>query len=232
MDIKAVVIDDERPDRELIKSLLTTYCPSFTIVAEASSVTEGKICIDKHSPTVVFLDIEMPTQNGFQLFDLFPEREFLTVMTTGYDQYGIKALKAGAFDYLLKPIDVDELIETEQKLTKALAAHTNELTASVYHQGEQHIIKLRDVAVVQAQGSYTLVQLVSGVSLLTAKNMASLLGDFNYPKLKRIHRSYAINTDHLKSFKPDGNEAWVTLTGHHQAPVSRSHKAWVKQLLL
>ncbi|MCU0418185.1 MAG: LytTR family DNA-binding domain-containing protein [Cyclobacteriaceae bacterium] len=231
MRLKAVVIDDERPDRELLRSLLGTYCPSIEVTAEAESVALGQACIAKHKPEVVFLDIEMPTQTGFELFAQWPDRDFLTVMTTGYDQYGIKALKAGAFDYLLKPIDVDELVEVEQKLIKAMAGRNRELTATLYHQGEQQIIKLREIVLVQAQGSYTLVQLVSGAPLLMAKNMALLLDEFNYPKLQRVHRSFAINVDHLKSFKPEGNEARVTLTGNHQAPVSRTYKSWVKQLV-
>lgn len=232
MRLKALVIDDERPDRELIKSLLSTYCPFVEVVAEAESVAQGQACIAKHKPEVVFLDIEMPTQNGFDLFKVLPNRNFLTVMTTGYDQYGIKALKAGAFDYLLKPIDVDELVETEQKLLKAVAMRGPERTVSIYHQGEQHLIKLREIVLVQAQGSYCLIQLVSGSPLLVAKNMAHLLEAFSYPKLQRVHRSFAINTDHVRSFKPDGNEARVTLSGNHQAPVSRTYKARVKQWLL
>jgi two-component system LytT family response regulator len=125
MVITCLLVDDENPDRELLANLLHTYCSSIQVKANAGSVSEAIRLLPKVKPDVVFLDINMPTQNGFDLLKQIPDRNFLTVITTGHNQYGIQAVKAGAFDYLLKPIDVDELIETENKLIKALSKKNN-----------------------------------------------------------------------------------------------------------
>jgi two-component system, LytTR family, response regulator len=230
--IPAIIVDDESPDRELLKSLIGSYCHYLQVVAEADSVQSAEKLISKHKPKVLFLDIEMPTQKGFDLLEKYPDRKFLTIMTTGYDQYGIKAVKAGAFDYLLKPIDVDELIAAERKMVKELARVTtspNEVLR-VFDQGERVVIKIAEIIYLKAQGSYTLISLTSAREVLTAKNLNAMMTDFRSDRFVRVHRSYVVNLDYVKGYQPDGNEGILTLEGGLQLRVSRTYKPLLKSL--
>jgi two-component system, LytTR family, response regulator len=233
MKIAAIIVDDEGPDRELLKSLIGSYCQYLHVVDEANSVATAEKLIVKHQPKVVFLDIQMHTQQGFELLEKFPERKFLAVMTTGYDQYGIQAVKAGAFDYLLKPIDVDELVETEQKIARELQRVSTDAedVLKLFNQGEQLVIKVSEVMFLKAQGSYTLVTLADGRDVLAAKNLNEVMTDVRGNQLVRVHRSYAVNLHFVKSYQPTGNEGIVTLLNDVQLRISRSYKPLLKSLL-
>jgi two-component system LytT family response regulator len=175
----------------------------------------------------------MPLQKGFDLLDQLPERKFLTIMTTGHDRYGIQAVKAGAFDYLLKPIDGDELREAEKKIMKELRRTTslsNEVL-KVFNQGEQIVIKISEIVYLKAQGSYTLINLSSEREILTAKNLNLMMSDFRTDRLVRVHRSYVVNLDYVKSYQPTGNEGILTLQGGLQLRVSRTYKSLLKSLI-
>jgi two-component system, LytTR family, response regulator len=232
--IATMIVDDEAPHRKLLRSLIDSYCSYLQVIEEADSVASAEKMIAKHQPKVLFLDIEMPTQKGFELLNKFPDRKFLAIMTTGHDQYGIKAVKAGAFEYLLKPIDADELMEVEQKIVKELgrtATSSNEVI-KVFDQGEQIVIKISEIVFLKAQGSYTLINLAADKEILTAKNLNLMMSDFRTTRLVRVHRSYVVNLDYVKSYQPSGNEGILTLQGGLQLRVSRTYKALLKSLLL
>jgi len=230
MKITVLVVDDEAPDRELLKSLISTYCEHFFVIGEAGSVTEAVTKVNELLPAVVMLDIEMPGEQGFDLLARFPERAFLPVMTTGYDQYGIRAIKAGAFDYLLKPIDVDELIETEGKVLRHLqpvSTDTSSSTLKVYHQGERLVLRVSDIVFAEAHGSYTSIHLQDGTTVLASRNLVAILSDLP-GQLVRIHRSHAINLKYVRSFQSLGNEGLITLHPDHVLKVGRKYKADLK----
>ncbi len=107
--IRALVIDDEQDNRATLRALLTNYCENVVVVAEAGTVKEGVSQIKALSPDLVFLDIEMPFENGFQLFKYFDTIDFQVIFTTAYDEYAVKAFRFSALDYLLKPINLEEL---------------------------------------------------------------------------------------------------------------------------
>ena len=108
MSIKAVLIDDEKNTLELLEWQLQTYCPQVVPVALCTSADEGIAAIKQYAPQLVFLDIEMPRKNGFEVLIAFPEPSFEVIFTTAYDQFAVKAFKFAALDYLLKPIGADE----------------------------------------------------------------------------------------------------------------------------
>src|SRR5687768_13913313 len=116
MKLTAIIIDDELNGRIALKQKLHDYCPTVEVMAEAENGVEGIELINKHQPQLVFLDIEMPEMNGFEMLMNIPEKKFHLVFTTAYDHYAIKAIKYAAFDYLLKPIDIDELKMTIERL--------------------------------------------------------------------------------------------------------------------
>jgi len=119
--MKAVLIDDEISNLENLQTLLEKHCPQVTITTTAQSISDAVDAIKKHLPDLVFLDIQMGEKTGFDVLKLLPSRNFEVIFVTAYDQYGIQAVKFAALDYLLKPIDIEELInavnKAEYKLT-------------------------------------------------------------------------------------------------------------------
>ena len=113
--LKSIVIDDERKSRQLLKTLIKEYCQGIEVVGDAASVSTGIEIINNENPDLIFLDIEMPGGDGFTLLETFKKANFLTCFVTGYSQYAIKAIKHGAFDYLLKPVEISELQLTVAK---------------------------------------------------------------------------------------------------------------------
>jgi len=114
--LKAIIIDDEEDGRLILQSLLTMYCPRVSVLELCSTPEEGLLAIEKHKPDVVFLDIEMPKMNGFSMLEKVENIDFDVIFVTAYNQYAIKAIKFSALDYLLKPVDKDELILSVEKL--------------------------------------------------------------------------------------------------------------------
>ncbi|RYY66446.1 MAG: response regulator, partial [Chitinophagaceae bacterium] len=119
---KAIIVEDELHSREFLKNIVSTYCSELAIVALASSVEEGVAAIKLHQPDIIFLDIEMQTGTGFDLLQQFPQPGFEVIFTTAYDHYAIRAIKFSAVDYLLKPIDIEEL---QQSVTKVIEKKKN-----------------------------------------------------------------------------------------------------------
>src|SRR5690349_2073566 len=113
---KAIIVEDEIHSREFLKNVVAEYCPQLNVVALAADVEEGVAAIKEHQPDIVFLDIEMQTGTGFDLLQQFPQPPFEVIFTTAYDHYAIKAIKFSAVDYLLKPIEIEELQQAVQKV--------------------------------------------------------------------------------------------------------------------
>src|SRR5688500_8090830 len=115
--INAVLIDDEKHCLETLSMMLTRYCKNVNILEECRSAKKGLEAISRYQPDLVFLDIEMPVMNGFELLEQFTEIPFAVIFTTSYDQYAIKAFRYSALDYLLKPIDPEELVASVGKVS-------------------------------------------------------------------------------------------------------------------
>ena len=116
--MKVVIVDDENNSRIALDQKLKEYCPQITEIKIANNAQEGIALIESFKPHIVFLDIEMPRMNGFELLNNLTEKNFHLIFTTAYDQYAIKAIKYSAFDYLLKPIDIEELKNAIHKIEK------------------------------------------------------------------------------------------------------------------
>lgn len=230
---KAIVIDDETLDRKLIRELVSQYSKDILITHDYPDIIQGEAGIRAFNPDIVFLDINMPGGNGFDLLDRFSRnhRDFLLVFITGHEEYGIRAVKAGAFDYLLKPIDIDELISLSEKIVDYFKtdSETPDASISVFTNREREILTESDIVCIEANGSYSRIYLVDGSERLVSKNVTQLMIELNSQKIKRIHRSFAINPGLVKSYRVSGGEFDVELSNGVLAKVSRKYKKEFKE---
>lgn len=246
--LTALLVDDEFANRDLLRILLESYCPSIQVCAMAASVDEAVAQIAQHEPDVVFLDVEMPGKDGFSLLEFFPQPSFQIVFVTAHEHYAIRALKTNAFDFLLKPVDPDELQATEQRLLQSLSA-TNGSTSTLpagYQEkidsliqdvqrikssagfqkklyipttGGFRVVDAAQIECMEADGNYTMIYLGDGSKLLITKSIGEL--ELTLPDFFfRCHKSFLLNLNHLSSFSQTEGNICETTSGR-RIPVSR-----------
>jgi two-component system LytT family response regulator len=238
--IKAILIDDEGHCLETLSILLKEYCPQVTIVDQCRSAKKGLESIDKIKPDLVFLDIEMPAMNGFELLEQFTEIPFAIIFTTSYDQYAIKAIRFSALDYLLKPIDPKELIVSVQKVQTQKQLPAAEQFQMLLSQVQQKETSFKKIAVPTSEGfelipaeqvvrceaddNYTYLYLKSKnkiVACRTLKEMEEQLQDFNF--FVRVHHSYLVNLNEVTRYVR-GEGGYLIMSDGATVNVSRSRK--------
>lgn len=214
--LKVVIVDDEKHGRELLKKLISLISDDFMIIGEADSVESGIEKIEGTSPDLVFLDIALADRTAFEILEHFHEIKFSVVFATAYNYYAIKAIKFSALDYLVKPIDPEELKNT---LDKAKARHKNtenlngriNLAQSLSKKQKPdkialptnmgyNFIDLNEIMFCSAENNYTKFHLVNKSSFLTCHTLGEyeeLLGDNDF---FRIHNSFLINMHHVQSY--------------------------------
>ena len=244
--MRAIIIDDEKKGREILKSLIETYCKEVEIVAEAGNANEGYERIQEYHPDVLFLDVEMPDGDGFSLLERFNEIKFLVVFTTAFDDYAIKAIKFHALDYLLKPIDIDELRLAVANVKKALDSQLplqnkyRELLLSRRPENSGKLalpikegivyLSIAEIVRVESDGAYSIFYTDSGKKHLSSKN----LGEYEeiLPALGffRVHRSHLINMKKVKKFiRSDGN--FIEMEDGSMVEIARRKKEEFLQLM-
>jgi two-component system, LytTR family, response regulator len=246
--IKVVIIDDEQHARTVLKKLLEMKFPDVEVAGEGQSLPEAVDLIYKMKPELVFLDIEMPKYSGLQINDFIKNNnDFEIIFVTAYNQYAINAIRISAFDYLLKPVQIDELTEamkrfmkkTEMKSEKETKNRLDILQENLKtsspkklviqtHQGI-HYFEMENILYLEASGMYTIVHSKDGqfVASKPLKDFETLLG-INY---FRIHRSYIVNCNFItKISNKDGS--YVTLNDGSALPISRIKKDDFSEFLL
>jgi two-component system LytT family response regulator len=237
--ITAIIIDDERKGRHALQQKLTDYCPQVNVVAEAENGSEGLKLIEQHDPAIVFLDIEMPMMNGFEMLQHLPDKNFHLIFTTAYDQYAIKAIKYAAFDYLLKPIDIEELQVTIKKAEEQIALNNTAERLDTLSQNLASKNQLQKIAIPTMEG--LLFFNVSDIVYLEAESNYTTLHFINHPKLVasrtmrefedmlpadiffRTHNSFIINLNYIKRYlKGDGGQ--IEMQNGHFVDVARRKK--------
>lgn len=203
-----VIIDDEFVAAENIALLLETYCPEIEVVGIATSIAEGIKKIKALTPDLVFLDISMPPEGtGFDLLTVFPDRNFSVIFVTAYEEYAIQAIKARAFDYILKPVDYKELMRSVANLKMSKSHERSNLKETIVLPTEEgtHIIKVEEILYCKASGSYTTFYLENGTSILLSKPLKYVEEALKNEVFERVHRSFIINLNRVtKVFKQDG----------------------------
>lgn len=238
---KAIIIDDEASSRETLTKIITKYCPSLSLIATAASADEGYELIINRSPDLIFLDIEMPHASGFDLLERFPIVDFSVIFTTAYDQYALKAIKCNAVDYLLKPINIRELMQAVEKVEKSDTKH-QEVTEAIGLMMDSYnksipknekigistksgieFIQIEDVVRCEADGSYTKLFLTNCKTILATgkiKSFEELLGEHRFV---RVHNSHLINVNCLHQYIR-GEGGIAIMSDGAQVPISRRRK--------
>ncbi|MBC8172488.1 MAG: response regulator transcription factor [Chitinophagales bacterium] len=208
----ALLIDDEEPGRKNLSILLDKYCPEITVIGEAGNAGEAKQKILSLSPEILFLDINMPEVDGFDLLDSFTQKNFAVIFVTAHAEYGIKALRAGVTDYILKPIVIKEL---QQAVKKTVEHLQQKLTASspalfpdriqLSHTNGFAILELKGIIRLEADDNYTRVFTADGKTYCVSKPLKQFEESLPEDIFFRLHRSYIINLYHVKEYlKEDG----------------------------
>ena len=238
--IKAILIDDEVHCLDTLSILLNEYCPQVQVMERCTSAKQGLVAIENHNPVLVFLDIEMPVMNGFELLELFTELPFAVIFTTSYNQYAIKAIRFSALDYLLKPIDPKELVTAVHKIQiqKHLpsAEQFQMLMSQVKHKESGfhkiavptsegfELIPAEEVIYCEADDNYTHFILKNNKKIIacrTLKEVEEQLIDF--VSFIRVHHSYMVNLNEVNKYIR-GEGGYLIMSDGATVNVSRSRK--------
>ncbi len=246
--LTAIIVDDEADGRSTLSSYLEQYCPEATVVAEADSVHEAALAIRTFNPDLVFLDINMPYENGFSLFEKIPQPDFHTVFVTAYDAYALQAIKQHALDYILKPINIDELITAVQQAMSwsektasgsdrrdGQEADISQLLLSMQRQskGIEKIalpvldgfiyVESADIIRCEAEGSYTHFYFANRPRLLVCRMLGYYEELLQSQGFIRVHHHHLINIAHVQQYHK-GRGGVITMSDKSDVGVSQRRK--------
>jgi two-component system LytT family response regulator len=244
--IKTIIVDDEPYCCEALSVLLNTYCPDVSIIEVCHSGTTALRSIQEHQPDLVFLDIEMPQMNGFQLLENIPQINFELIFTTSYDQYAIKAIRFSALDYLLKPIDREELLKAVHRVRQSLL-HPVPMQLELLLQKLRQPSAIQRIALPTMEGlqmipintiiscssdsNYTIFCLKDHQKLLvsrTLKEIDEMLSEYSFI---RVHHSYLVNVNEINKYVK-GEGGYLVMSDGSSIDVSRSKKELLLKKLM
>ena len=245
-NLSCYIVDDESSAIEALSVLIQRYCPQLSIVGFTSSVKLALTYLTAHSPDILFLDIKMQQETGFDLLRQLPQNTTHIIFVTAHDQYGIQAIKFSATDYLLKPVRPEELIAAVHKVGKQKSTQAEQiamLLQSYQHQNlntqkrialpDQHEIKyvlIETIVCCKAHNTYTSFYLSNANNpIVVSKAISEYEQILSLYGFVRIHQSWLINKNHIDSFKKtDGG--YLLMNNKMSVPVSRQRKHLLKQL--
>jgi two-component system LytT family response regulator len=238
MKIRSLIIDDEMPSREALANYITGYCPDVDILAQCDSARSACEAIMKYRPALIFLDIEMPNGNGFDLLKMVKSIDFKVIFITAFSEYAIRAFRFSATDYLLKPVKVDELVEAVNKVKQEIAleksnANIQKLLENISLPGTRlnqlvipdsngfQVVDTEKLIYCEADGYCTHFYLTGKIKITSSKNLKhyeELLSGFDF---LRVHNSYLINPSHVKAYTHQGE---IRMTENLTCPLGSSYK--------
>jgi len=237
--IKTVIIDDEINSRELLYNMLTNFCEDIEIIGTAKDVSSGIEVIKQKKPALVFLDIEMPGGNGFDILNELDEINFKVVFVTGYDQYAIKAIKYAALDYILKPVDLEELKMAVEKAKINIADQEDKINflQSKFNDSSKefdqiiiasnhnhYVVNLDDILYFEALDGYSVVVLDSQKTHTSAHPLSYYENLLPSNQFFRIHKSYLINCKKVTKYDP-GRGGNVSILSAINLPIATRRKS-------
>ena len=245
--IKSVLIDDEKNALEMLEWQLETYCPQVEVSAICLNADSGIAAIQQHKPRLVFLDIEMPKKNGFDVVQSFPEPFFDVIFTTAYNQFALKAFRFAALDYLLKPIDADDLVAAvsryEKKMLNSQFKQQLDILMQQYNQPNTlpdkisfatqqaiHFISPAIIVYCESDSNYTTLHFTDKTKIVVSKTLKEVEEMLMHYHFFRIHHSFVINLTQVNRYvKTDGGS--IEMTDGAQLPISRQRKEELMKVL-
>lgn len=243
--IRTLIIDDEKSARDGLLLTLEKYCPDLQVIALCPSAEIGLEKIRELKPNLVFLDVQMPKMFGFDVLEKVKEIDFDVIFVTAYDRYAIKAIKFSALDYLLKPVDVDELVTAVQKvidkknntkiqyesLLSNVKYKNDKMTRLAIPSDNEIIIQpLENILFCEADSCYTTLHLVDKKKITVAKTLKEFEGILPESDFCRIHHSTLVNMDHIIKYVK-GEGGYVMISEGYHLNVSRRKKDNFLQML-
>jgi two-component system LytT family response regulator len=242
--IRAVIIDDVKESRQTLADDVARYCPDIKVVGFAENVNEGILLIEQQKPALIFLDVHLGDDTGFSILEKVQHKNFKVIFTTGSDRFAIQAIKFSALDYLLKPVDPDDLIAAVNKLrsNEAVTEHLNLLLDNLKNRSKApkrvilnsadrvHVVNIDEIIRCESQGSYTLFYLQNKKEILVTRTLKEFEEMFDPEEFVRVHHSHLININYLKEYvKTDGG--YAVMADKSQVPVSVRKKDSLLKLL-
>lgn len=238
--IRCILIDDEADSLEVMEMLIKTYCPQVKIEAVCNSAEKGIAAINQFRPDVVFLDIEMPNMNGFDMLEKFDDLFFDVVFITAYHQFAIKAFRYSALNYLLKPVDPDDLVMTIERVEKKKGTPLKEQMEMLLQHFKNPdkqtaprialttsdgllFIATSDIIYCESDSNYTKVVLKEGKKILVSKPLKDIDDTLAGPDFYRIHNSFLVNLNHIKKYVR-GEGGYVIMDDGSTVSISRTRK--------
>ncbi len=244
--MKALIIDDEPDNVRLLALQLARHCPQIDLVGQYTDSTEGLRAIQTLQPGLVFLDIEMPIMNGFQLLERIGEITFHLVFVTAYDQYAVRAFRFSALDYLLKPIDSVDLIATVRRAESTARIHPQQLELmrqhypagsafggnsgrspsnrmALPHATGMVFVDTKQIIYCEADSNYTRFHLTGGEVYMVSKTLGDVQDVLETREFVRVHRQFMVNLEHIQKLVK-GEGTYLLLTNGVSIPVARQQK--------
>lgn len=237
--IRSVIIDDEQHCIKSLQSDLLRYCPMVEVMDACHSAKDGIMSIKKNNPDLVFLDVEMPWMNGFEMLELLGEINFSIIFTTAHDEFAAKAFRISAVDYLLKPIDANDLKAAVQKVEKKMdegssLQHISNLLRNMHQPSSNHkialpqregfeFVEVSSIIYCHAEGAYTKVFIEDKKTMLISRTLGDVEELLPPELFQRIHHSTLVNVSYISQFlRTDGG--YVVLNNGEKLSVSKAKK--------
>ncbi len=239
-ELTALLIDDESLALSSLERLLKKHCPEIKIVGQTQNPKEGLGLMEELQPDILFLDIAMPRMDGFSFLRAIPNLRAKVIFTTAFDEYAVQAFKEEAIDYLLKPIDKDELIQAVKKAEHILKAALSEDKLHRLFDRFQlsnapnkkiglptmeglYFVRVEDISHCKSDGNYTEICLSNGEKILISRQIQFMEEQLNPTQFIRVHRSYVVNLDFIKKYIR-GRGGTIILESGEEIPVSSRRK--------
>ena len=247
--LRALIVDDEKLNRDILEILISKHCPEVYLVAKCYSAADARLVLESSQIDLVFLDIAMPNETGFEFLESIEERNFSVIFITAYNQFALKAIKANALDYILKPINFQEL---KIAVNKAVSAHklkyqnglqriqenqnldnligqinnnSNQITSlTIPTKGGYKIINLEDVSYFEASNNYCIIYMINQEEFIVSKTLKEFNDILGRTRFIRIHKTFLVNKDSIVGYIRD-NGITVELKNGKSLPVSRRRQS-------
>lgn len=236
--INAIIVDDDVLNIEFLKSLILKYCPEINVIAEAETVDHAIECIIQKKPKLIFLDIEIHNKTGFDLLKSIDVSNVYVIMITAHKKYAIQAIKSAVTDYLLKPIQISELIEATNKVIKEINKKGDTETPSpitdflaLPSKNDLKIKSVSEIIRLEAKNNYTKIVTISGEIYIISKTLKQYEEKLPKSTFIRVHKSHIINLNHVERYIRTKNGS-LLMKDNTEVPISAQKKNEVSQKII